>query len=818
MKALLIDALRGLRARSGATAVAVTGLMLAQTVCLLVGLLALALAATDPGVTDPERVVMLDFKGNPPGQPSPWFTASPVSFGPMLKERQVPLDLISRSSEEALTVQMQGSLQLVRVLAADPELVPLMGLKALHGDLSSALKQRDGIAITPELVRKLWGDLPPAQALGRSFDSRGKVYTVAAIIPRADPRNPLGRQDAMVSYARVGVDLVGNIANEEDLRAIYRINGRVYARLRPGASVEQVGGWMREAFMANPLHAQLPADWKADAKGPREAAYFRGVALTELPFEGDDNQLRWQLLGALGAASLLLLLLAAFNNMNLLTAGLLQRQRETALRRSLGADGAQLLRLWGLETLLPLLASAAGALLLGWLVAPAMANWVGLSPDHPLADPLPPAALLGLAVCVALLLPLTLALPAWMALRRPPAPALQGRTASEGPWGRRVRQGLLTLQLGGALMLLSLTGVLALQHQHLLHADRGFDTHNRLVLSAMVEPGFIPKLDAFVAAVRQHPAIQHWGFSTARPARDTEGQTELHVRDGEQPGAEPHKQLLRMTTVSPGYFDTYGMKLLAGSVATGSGDGRLVLDAKAARALGFARPQDAIGAQLRGGGGWMQEGQALRRVVAVIGDVKQESARAPARPQGFPLSDEPQWDLTVHGPDVPAMRQALEQIWKTHGPPLLTVIATADEQRAEAYQQEALLTAMLAVVALLAVGVAMLGAYALVADTLRRRRTELVLRRLHGAGHRAIAVEVAAEFAAPLALAATVGLPLAAWIGESYLNDFVDRVDALGGLVLPLAMASLLTLAVTALTALRHVRLALALRPIEALQ
>nr|WP_316641772.1 FtsX-like permease family protein [uncultured Roseateles sp.] len=818
MKALLFDALRSLRARSGATAVAVGGLMLAQTVCLLVGLLALALAATDPGIPEPERVVMLDFRGNPPGQPSPWFTASPVAFGPMLKERLVPLDLINRSSEEALTVQMQGSLQLVRVLAADPELVPLMGLKALHGDLMAALQQRDGIAITPELVRKLWGDLPPAQALGRSFDSRGKVYTVAAIIPKADPRNPLGRQDAMVSYARVGVDLVGNIANEEDLRAIYRINGRVYARLRPGIGVEQVGGWMREAFMASPLFAQLPAEWKADAKGPREAAYFRGVALTALPFEGEDNQLRWQLLGALGAASLLLLLLAAFNTMNLQTAGLLQRQRETALRRSLGANSAQLLRLWGLETLLPLLASAGGALLLAWLAAPAMGNWVGLSPAHPLADPLPPEALLGLAACVGLLLPLTLALPAWMALRRPPAPALQGRTASEGPWGRRVRQGLLTLQLGGALLLLSMTGVLALQHQHLLHADRGFATHNRLVLSAMVEPGFIPKLDAFVAAVRQHPAIQHWGFSSARPARDTDGQTELHVRDGAQPGADQHKQLLRMTTVSPGYFETYGMKLLAGSLQTGSGEGRLVLDAKAAVALGFAKPQDAVGALLRGGGGWMQEGKDLRRVVAVIGDVKQESARAPAKPQGFLLSDEPQWDLTVHGPDVPAMRLALEQIWKTHGPPLLTVIATADEQRAEAYQQEAQLTWMLAVVSLLAVGVAMLGAYALVADTLRRRRTELVLHRLHGAGPRAIAAQVAAEFAAPLGWAAAIGLPLAAWLGHRYLSDFIDRIDLATGLALPLAAASAATLAVTAVAALRHVRQALALRPVEALQ
>ena len=39
---------------------------------------------------------MLDFKGNPPGEPSPWFGAVPVAFGPLLKARHAPLDLISR--------------------------------------------------------------------------------------------------------------------------------------------------------------------------------------------------------------------------------------------------------------------------------------------------------------------------------------------------------------------------------------------------------------------------------------------------------------------------------------------------------------------------------------------------------------------------------------------------------------------------------------------------------------------------------------------------------------------------------------------------
>jgi putative ABC transport system permease protein len=809
MKVLLLDAWRRLQSRRGSTLVAMGGLMLAMAACLLVAMLAIALSDPDPAIPDPTRVVMLDFKGNLPGQPNEWFTASPLSFAAMLKERQVPLDLISRAAVNGLDINNQGRLQPAYLLLADPDLVPLLGIKALHGNLQTTLTQRDAIAINITLVRKLWGELPPAQALGRRLESRGTFYTVTAILPNPDPRSPLWDANPLAggAMALVGFESQANALTDEQRQAIYLVNGRVFARLRAGVSVTQIGDWMRAAFMANPLYAKLPAEWKTG----REAAYFRAITLTQLPFEGAANQVRWQLIGAVAAASTLLLILAAFNGMNLQAANLLQRQRETALRRSFGADDAQLLHLWSLEVLLMLLLAAAGGLLLAWWLAPGVANWMGLSPVAPVADPLPLCVLLGLALTVLVLWPLTLALPAWMALRQAPAPALQGRTASEGPWGRRMRQGLLTLQLSGALLLLSLASVLAMQQHHLLNADRGFETRNRLWLGVMVNPDLVPNMDAFLAALNKHPAIQHWAFSNGRPARDTQGAIEMNVSPSQD------KAVLRVTTVSPGFFDTYGMTLLAGSPRTGSGEKHLVIDAKAARLLGFASPQAAIGALLRGGGGFLQEGTELRRVVAVVKDVKLESARDPALPQAFVLSDKPQWDLTVYGPNLAELRQALEDLWKAHGPSLVHDIESVDDQRADVYRQEGQLTAMLAAVAMLAVGVAMVGAYALVADTLRRRRAELVLRRLHGARNADIARAAVSEFAAPLLIAIVIGLPSAVWLGERYLQGFVDRVDLVEGIGLPMLVATVVSVLITAMAATRHVRAALSLQPIEAL-
>jgi len=200
-----------------------------------------------------------------------------------------------------------------------------------------------------------------------------------------------------------------------------------------------------------------------------------------------------------------------------------------------------------------------------------------------------------------------------------------------------------------------------------------------------------------------------------------------------------------------------------------------------------------------------------------VKDVKLESAREPALPQAFLLTDKPQWDLTVHGSNLASLHQALEDLWKVYCPPLVYDIQSVDDQRADSYRQEGQLTVMLAAVAMLAMGVAIIGAYTLVADTLRRRRTELVLRRLHGASNAAIAWETASEFAAPLLIAAAIGLPLAVWLGERYLQNFVDRVNLAEGVVLPLLAAVLASVLITALAATRHVRGALALQPIEAL-
>lgn len=797
--ALLIDAARALRRPWGAW-IAPAALALALAAALLVAWLAQTLASPDPSIPEPERIVLLDFKGNPPGQPTPWFTASPVFFGPALKRMGVPLQDVARVSEESFTLRNRAGLpQRATLLVADPALVPLFGIKALHGDVAATLQRRDAVAITERLAQQLWGDQPPAQALGRSLPLLdGRAFVVGAVLPTPDPRSPLPMLELLAGY-----DSQANSRTPEQQEWPFMINGRVFARLGPGVTADQVGPWMRAAALANPGISQLPPEW---TRG-REAAFFRGLPLLQLPFAGEAGELRWQRVQALGAAAALLLLLAAINGANLRAAELLRRQAETALRRSVGARRRDLLLLWLAEALGPALLAAGVAVLLSWWLGPWLAQWLGVwLPD------LPPWPLLAATVGVSVLLSvLQMLLPAPLALRQTPARALQARTAGEGPWGRRLRQGLLSLQLLGALLLVALSGVLMQQHTHLLRADRGYAPEHRLVLDGLAD-GEPPT--ALIEALTHLPQVRDWAWGDSLP---TGMGPKDYLSGFIGPSGQQHT--LRSNAVAPRFFRVWGMRVLAGDPLTGAqGDARVVLDAQAARLLGFASPAAAVGQWVRGGGAFMQAGTDAYRVAAVVDDLRFEAGQLPAQPKLFVLRDEAFGLLTLHASDDAALEAAVLQTWQRLSPDRLLQVDLASRQRAAACAEEQRLTGLLLVVAALALAVAAMGTQALMTDTLRRRRREIVLLRLHGAPSGAIAHALLREFLPPLCVAAVLALPLAAWLGWHYLAGYADRVALLPGLGVPLLAALAVILPVLLLTLAQQLRTALSIQPVEALE
>jgi hypothetical protein len=505
------------------------------------------------------------------------------------------------------------------------------------------------------------------------------------------------------------------------------------------------------------------------------------------------------------------LALAVINFVNLWSVRTLRRQREIGLRKSLGAGVRQLVLQFFAEALV--VAGLAGALglLLAWWATP-LAQLLMQRQFH---APVLGAGMLALTGLLCVLIAALSALPlSAIALRVRPAESLAGRSHSEGAASRWLRRLMTTLQFGAAALFASLALTVLWQAEHAGELPRGFELRDRVAVDLPWEAQ-PAQTTALLERVRGWPEVIAAAAADDVPGRDFSS----WYSEFSGPGGRPIN-LRTGVDFTPGYLQTYGMRVIAGRlsadhVAEGARNA-IVLDRSAVRALGLASPEAAVG-QVLGVAPNFRDGKPAT-VVAVIDDIRLEGPRSPPQPHAItPVAERGAGALGVHSRDPQATRAKLSALVSETFPDAQVQALPARDMLLQNVADDARLGRLVGVAGLLALGLAAVGIYALAAYTLRRREREIVLRKLHGAGAGAVAGLLAQEFAGVLAVACALALPWAAWLSQRYLADFVERAPV-GPYSLWVLLAVVALLAgVTTLAVARHLRAALALRPLRAL-
>ena len=779
------------------------GLALALAACLLLATLITERLLPDQQLQDPERIVLIDFKGNMPGRQEDWFLRTPFALYDALQQARAPLVDLGRYVEARRRMRLTGSGPAddgreMLAAAMDPALARLFALRSLQGDAVEALSRPDRIVVTEAFARRCFGlveVLDQPVSLGRS------TLTIGAVVATPSPRHPV-QAELMVNFDSPAAGL-----RQELKTAWFFMNGQVWGRLAQGAGAAQVGALAQSLLDHSPVIAQLPPDWVADG---RKAAFMRALPLSERAFEGRAGQTQRQVLTALLAAALLLCLLALVNAVNLGGVRMLERQREIAIRKSLGASPVSLLGLSLAEAGLQSLLAGALGLLLAWLLAPWMADVLEL--------PVPEIAswpTLLLAAGLMLLSTLVMAAyPAWLAWRLRSAEALQGRLAGEGrsgPWLRRLFGGL---QFGCALLVLAMALIVWGQNRHVLQRELGYQPQG---LQALTLPAGTTRtqLDALRQSLSQLPGVQGTAWTAWILGSGREVQEALVERP-------PHRATVRVQAVDADFFDLYQVRPLAGRIEpSSSAEQRLVIDTQAARALGWADPRDAIGQRIQEQARGLDQAPQHSRIVAVVGHLTLESTREARLPQGFRLQAPPEQAgereagvLNIRS-RVPLSEASLKAVWARHFPQQPMPLEDLADTLMEPYAQDMRLGSLVALCALLALAIAGFGIYALSAHLVQRHAREIVLRKLHGAGTWQALQGLGRELLLLLGAGALAGLPVSWALAQFYLGGFADRA-ALGLWPQGLALAGLLLVAVVA--SLRHALQAVSLQPIAALR
>ncbi len=774
----LLVALRNLLRHRLYSFINIGGLAVGLAACLLILLFVTDELAYDEWLPNVDRLAIFEVEIDVPGRDTIEFAGSPGPLKAALeKDFSSELEGVVRLYQTSESVRVGERQFLPKITYVDATFFKLFDLPVVAGDRAKVVADVKSIAVTETTARTLFGDEP---AIGKVLTLAGKYdYTVVAVLKDL-PDN---------THLELEVLALFDVPRYADRQWVAEqwssANVYTYALFRTASARERIAADMK-GFTDRNVHFDIPG-WENQPSSnfikfpilPVADIHLLGKKPGYPRPRGDLNAVI-----AFAAIALLILVIACINFVNLATARAMQRAREVAMRKVLGATRAQLIFQHLGEAVVTALISLVLAFALVELALPPFNGFIHKSLALHYGDPKLLLTALALVIGIGAVGGLY---PAFYLSRFRPARVLKANQSSASA-SSTMRSALVVFQFAVSIALIVCTATVYSQTRYARTIDLGFEKAGRAGLAGLQRIAAEQRetLKREVAAI---PGVRVASLSSDKPPL-SDSSNDLLYPNADQTGMQI---LVERIYVDADFFSVYAVQPLAGRLFSldhpgdydveptedgVAGSRSVVINMSAVRKFGFSNPQEAIGKVL-----WQmadeKKRQARTTIVGVVPDLQLRSLRDPITPMNFVLSRRYLSELsfaTEPGRMVEVMA-SVESIWNrvAAGIPIRSSFVD-DDVRAQ-YDADEQRGQMFAGFAGFAVLIACLGLFGLASFSAERRTKEIGMRKVLGASVLDIVRLLVWQFSRPVLIANLIAWPVAFLMMHRWLGGFRYAID-----------------------------------------
>lgn len=653
----------------------------------------------------------------------------------------------------------------------NPDFLEIFDFKLLQGELSDQLKDKYQIVITEETSEKYFGDANP---IGKSIRMKMAEefidYQVSGVLENI-PANSSLQFDMLMT-----VENMAFFADEEGMTSWYSIWGSNIVKLGSSDQVSSIHQSMNAVMQKSLGDEYVEGEY-----------FFSLVPISEMHFsEGGGNggleTTNESLLWILAGIASLVLLIACINFTTMAIGRATSRAKEVGVRKTMGANLGQLILQFLMEAFITTLIALVIGVMLAELLLPTFNDLFQKGLDLVYG----PLQLFILFSLVVIITGIAGAYPAFFLSGLRPIKVLKGNLSIH--FGKQgLRKGLVAFQFFISFVLVASTLIMVNQMNAITDYDLGFFKDEVLIVEVPDVPStsFVTSLhesfkkaDIYRQALVSRSEVASAAITVATYGDDAYWQVAFPKEDGTQFS-------FLVNFVAGDYFETMGLELLQGrklSIDAGSDSSAFVINEAFANAFNWDDPTAEMIPSNR---------FEPHQIVGLVKDYHHASLYQPIEPvliAKAPLpvfsgisnlnirsSTNPKVLVRSNGADLESFKAILEEEWIKIFPGEAFNFEFMDETIQAQYRADERLGKMVLIAASIAILIASMGLFAMVALTIAGRTKEIGIRKVLGASGWSISWMFNREFLIITLIGVLVALPLSWYLMQDWIEQFAIK-------------------------------------------